>query len=58
MAKRSTSFAQHVAQEGLFRFGDVKAAHVENFIGDLLARHSPATASNRFRALQQFFVWL
>jgi site-specific recombinase XerD len=31
--------------------------HVESFICDLLARFKPATASNRYRALQQFFKW-
>lgn len=35
----------------------VKREHVESFILDLLVRHKPATASNRFRALQQFFKW-
>jgi len=53
-----SQFARHVAREGLFEVGDVKPAHIEDFIGDLLARHSPATANNRFRALQQFFAWL
>jgi site-specific recombinase XerD len=31
--------------------------HVEAFIGHLLDSRTPATASNRFRALQQFFLW-
>jgi len=31
--------------------------HVEMFITDQLARWKPATASVRFRALQQFFQW-
>jgi site-specific recombinase XerD len=31
--------------------------HVESFIADLAERYKPATASNRFRALQQFFKW-
>ena len=51
-------FVQHVGQEGVVDVRDVEAAHVEGFIGDLLAVHSPATANNRFRALQQFFGWL
>jgi site-specific recombinase XerD len=32
--------------------------HVEAFIGDLVQRFKPATASNRYRALQVFFKWL
>jgi site-specific recombinase XerD len=32
--------------------------HVEMFMADLLARRKPATASNRYRALQAFFRWL
>jgi len=35
----------------------VKREHVESFIIDLLERWTPATASNRFRSLQQFFKW-
>jgi len=32
--------------------------HVESFIGQLLETRKPATASNRYRALQVFFRWL
>jgi site-specific recombinase XerD len=32
--------------------------HVEAFITDLLARWKPATAHNRYRALNSFFRWL
>lgn len=56
------------AVQGLGRFLDeqgmptqvehISREHVESFIGDLLARQKPATASNRFRALQVFFKWL
>ena len=31
--------------------------HVESFIADILTRSAPATASIRYRALQQFFKW-
>ncbi len=31
--------------------------HVEAFVADLLERFKPATASNRYRALQVFFRW-
>ncbi len=37
--------------------GHVRREHIEAFIANLLARFKPATASNRFRALQQFFKW-
>ena len=36
----------------------VSREHVESFIADLLSRFKPATASNRYRALQSFFKWL
>jgi site-specific recombinase XerD len=36
---------------------NVKREHVEAFIADLLARQKPATANNRYRALQAFFKW-
>jgi site-specific recombinase XerD len=32
--------------------------HVEAFILDLLARHKPATAHNRYRGCRSFFAWL
>lgn len=32
--------------------------HVGEFIGDILKRCKPATASNRYRALQRYFKWL
>jgi site-specific recombinase XerD len=37
---------------------DIDSTHVAGFIASLLARWKPATASNRFRALQQFFKFL
>ena len=37
---------------------DVTRADVEDFITSLLGTRSPATANNRYRALQQFFGWL
>jgi len=51
-------FVQFLGREGIFQVGAIEAAHIEKFIGDLLATRSSATANNRFRALQQFFVWL
>ncbi len=35
----------------------IKREHVEAFITHLLANWKPATASNRYRALQSFFKW-
>ena len=37
---------------------DVAREHVAAFVADLLTRHKPATAANRYRALQGFFRWL
>jgi site-specific recombinase XerD len=36
----------------------IRREHVEAYIGDLVERWKPATASNRYRALQQFFRFL
>jgi site-specific recombinase XerD len=36
----------------------LRREHLEAFMTDVLARRKPATASNRFRALQQFFGYL
>ena len=36
----------------------IRRVHVELFIEDIVSRWKPATASNRFRALQQFFRFL
>lgn len=38
--------------------GDIEREDVEKFTIHLLEHRSPSTASNRFRALQQFFKWL
>ena len=52
-------FGEYLASQGMPQ--DVKRidrAAVELFISDQLARYSPATANNRYRALQQWFGWL
>jgi site-specific recombinase XerD len=36
----------------------LRREHIEAFIAELLTRNKPATASNRYRALQVFFRWL
>ena len=38
--------------------GAIHREHIEAFIVHLLDVRSPATANNRYRALQQFFKWL
>jgi site-specific recombinase XerD len=36
----------------------IRREHIEAFIEDILARRSPATAANRYRALSRFFKFL
>jgi site-specific recombinase XerD len=48
----------HLAAAGVTTVEAVTREHVSDFITHLLAVRSPATASVRFRALQQFFAWL
>lgn len=51
--------AQFLAAHGMPQdVAHIRREHVEAFIADLLTRWKPATASVRFRALQQFFKWL
>lgn len=38
--------------------GNIHREHVEEFIHSLLQRNAPATANNRYRALQSFFKYL
>jgi site-specific recombinase XerD len=38
--------------------GLITREHLEAFISDLLVHWKPATASNRYRALQRYFRWL
>ncbi len=40
------------------KVAEIRAEHVEGFLGDVLEHRSPATANNRYRGLQQFFAWL
>ncbi|MBA2312297.1 MAG: tyrosine-type recombinase/integrase [Actinobacteria bacterium] len=35
----------------------IRREHVEAFVADLLERFKPSTASNRYRALNTFFIW-
>lgn len=54
------SFLRYVRDEKLpaTEPGAVTRAHLEAYMGDQLARWTPATANNRFRGLQQYFRWL
>lgn len=48
-----------LAERGMPRsIRGIRREHIESFVVDRLERHSPATAANRFRSLQQFFRWL
>ena len=46
-----------LAAEGVLDVDEVTRGHVEAFITDQIETRSAATASVRFRALQQFFGW-
>ncbi|MDE3076346.1 MAG: phage integrase N-terminal SAM-like domain-containing protein, partial [Chloroflexota bacterium] len=51
-------FAEFLVAKGMPQtLENIRREHVEAFIADLLARWKPATASNRYRALQVFFKW-
>lgn len=51
--------AAYLASQGMpASASSIKREHVESFIEDQLARHKPATAHNRYRALRSFFNWL
>lgn len=49
---------KHLAANGIENVADIDVGHVEDFIIGLLETRAPATASNRYRALQQFFKFL
>jgi site-specific recombinase XerD len=36
----------------------ISREHIESFMADLLERHKPATAANRYSSLRAFFNWL
>ena len=51
-------FDRFLAEQGMPRtISGVRREHIEAFVVDLMERRKPATASNRFRGLQQFFKW-
>ncbi len=52
-------FARFLASRGMpTKVAGIRREHVEAYIEELLARWKPATANNRYRALQQFFRFL
>lgn len=54
-----TRFADFLEASGMPTSADaIHREHVESFIAHLLERFKPATASNRYRALQSFFNWM
>lgn len=53
-----SQLASFLADSGMpVEITNIRRGHVEAFIVRLLETRSPATASNRFRSLQQFFKW-
>jgi site-specific recombinase XerD len=54
----ASQLAVWLEQRGVAEVADIKRDHVADFITYLLETRSAATASVRFRALQQFFGWL
>lgn len=51
-------FQRFLAAQGMpQQVASIRREHVESFINDVLAQWKPATASNRYRGLQQFFKW-
>jgi site-specific recombinase XerD len=51
-------FAEFLEGAGMpTQVASIHREHVEAFIAHLIARFKPATASNRYRALQAFFRW-
>ncbi|MDP9359614.1 MAG: tyrosine-type recombinase/integrase [Chloroflexota bacterium] len=52
-------FSEYLAAQGMPTDpANIAREHVESFVADLLTRHKPSTASNRYRALQTFFRWM
>ena len=49
-----TQLTQYLAGDGVTSVAEVRREHIEGFMAHLLEKRSAATASLRFRALQQF----
>lgn len=54
-AEQLTAF---LAEQGITQAAKVTKPKLEDWIGHLLDTRSPATASNRYRAIQQWFAWM
>jgi site-specific recombinase XerD len=55
----TTQLDAYLAEKGMPRSPEaISREHLEAFITDQLTRNKPATASNRYRALQSFFKYL
>jgi site-specific recombinase XerD len=51
-------FGQFLIAQGMpTEVENIRREHIEAFVIDLLQHYKPATANNRFRALQAFFKW-
>jgi site-specific recombinase XerD len=48
----------HQRTNGGRGLADARSQDIETFMVDLLARHKPATANNRYRGLHAFYRWL
>ena len=46
---------RYVTDQGVVTADSISQENIEDFIAELVAQRAPATANNRFRALQQFF---
>ena len=53
-----TQLRVYLTGEGITSAVQIRREHVEGFMEQILEKRSAATASVRFRALQQFFRWL
>jgi site-specific recombinase XerD len=47
-----------LAERGVTQAAEVERSMLEDWVGHLLDTRSPATASNRYRAIQQWFAWM
>jgi site-specific recombinase XerD len=57
-AAAARQLGEHLADARVEDVAEIRRSHVEAYIERLLSTRTPATASNRFRALQQLFAWL
>ncbi len=56
--KSAELLVAHLADQGVTAPEQVEKKHVEEFVAHLAATRSAATASVRYRALQQWFAWM